>query len=736
MYKPASAPHCSECEKKAQEKSHSTCDNSDVDNLVSVIKKLQENIGRARAAISANETRTRNALIDPLLKALGWDPANPELVTTEYSLGFGYRPQRVDYALHPQGQRGQPIAFIEAKRMRQDLNDEHRDQALKYANRRKSAEYACLTNGDTWEFYKVSQETPPRLILKLSILSDPACDCAAQLLEINAALKDPQKRAQYDRRNPPGGNTRISADASSRGAGAIRTPQNGGDLRIPLSVSFEEARFGAEKEVDVYPLGICSRCSGSKRHTVKCSHCNGAGCTLCNGVGEFLIGSCPQCDSSGRERLHRKLKITIPPGTQDGTPMRLAAAGDAGIDGGSTGDLYVTFLVRPRVESEANGPRVEAEANGPRVETEANGPRVETEANGPRVETEANGPRVETEANGPRVETEANGPRVETEANGPRVETEARGLRWAIVGLIVSIIGVGGVIGVLGYANSDGPAQSSQPVPSPTPGSGQALTPPTSIPTSVPTLLPTPTATSNPIPVPVLIPTHPPIPVHTPTPPPTPIPIPTPIPTPTYTPSPTPTPTPPPTLAPTPTPTPTSTPTPGPTPVITIQIFGSDVPVSELGNALTGSGISAGKFRITGTPILWADNKISFGFEKLGPSYSIKDVLYIGEEPQEGVSIAGLKLTAVWKTAESFDDNVYEIRTRYNLVPAPTLADSWVDAPESFRFTFTVPPDLGDELRATRAPLRMIIVALAPDSDPHTFNITIPFAKSLMEFPL
>ena len=154
--------------------------------------------------------------------------------------------------------------------------------------------------------------------------------------------------------------------------------------------------------------------------------------------------------------------------------------------------------------------------------------------------------------------------------------------------------------------------------------------------------------------------------------------------------------------------------------------------MSELGNALTGSGIPTGKFRITGTPILWADNKISFGFEKVGPSYSIKDVLYIGKAPQEGISIARIKLTAVWKTAESFDDNVYDIRTRYNLIPDPILADSWVDAPESFRFTFTVPPDLG----ATRAPLRMIIVALAPDSDPHTFNITIPFAKSLMEFPL
>ena len=248
MYKPASAPHCSECEKKAQEKSHSTRDNSDVDNLVSVIESLQEHIRRDHATIGANETRTRNSLIDPLLKALGW--ADSSVITSEYLIRYGPRAADfwlADYALHAPGQRAQPIAFIEAKRMRQDLNGDHRDQALKYANRRKSAEYACLTNGDTWEFYKVSQETPPRLILKLSILSDPACDCAAQLLEINAALKDPQKRAQYDRRNPPGGNTRPSAGASSRGAlallGLLRTGVTcGSPLACPLKKQGLEQR--------------------------------------------------------------------------------------------------------------------------------------------------------------------------------------------------------------------------------------------------------------------------------------------------------------------------------------------------------------------------------------------------------------------------------------------------------------------------------------------------------------
>ncbi len=182
-YKPAAAPLCAECEKKAQEKSRSLRDNPDIDNLVGVIKSLQEHINRDHANIGADETRTRNVLINPLLEALGWDPANPELVTTEYRLRFGYRPPRADYALHPQGQQGQPIAFIEAKRMATELSSEHRDQVFNYASRRKSVKCVCLTNGDVWEFYEIFEEAPPQVVL--SIRHESAYDCAVKLLPLS-----------------------------------------------------------------------------------------------------------------------------------------------------------------------------------------------------------------------------------------------------------------------------------------------------------------------------------------------------------------------------------------------------------------------------------------------------------------------------------------------------------------------------------------------------------------------
>ena len=153
-----------------------------LDVLVSVIKTLQERIQRDHATIGSNETRTRNALIDPLFRALGWNDSS--VITSEYLIRYGSGAADyvvADYALHAPGQRAHPIAFIEAKRMREDLSDEHRNQALKYASRRNSVEYAGLTNGDRWEFYEIFEDgySP---ILNISIRDESAFDCAVQLL--------------------------------------------------------------------------------------------------------------------------------------------------------------------------------------------------------------------------------------------------------------------------------------------------------------------------------------------------------------------------------------------------------------------------------------------------------------------------------------------------------------------------------------------------------------------------
>ena len=158
-----------------------TLDNTDFGKLVGVIESLQERIKRNHARIGANETRTRNALIDPLLKALGW--ADSTVITPEYLIRYGPRAADywvADYALHAPDQPAKPIAFIEAKRMRQDLNDDHRNQAHNYTYK-DGFKYVALTNGDCWEIYEDSGEVAPRVVSKVSIRRESAYDCAVKL---------------------------------------------------------------------------------------------------------------------------------------------------------------------------------------------------------------------------------------------------------------------------------------------------------------------------------------------------------------------------------------------------------------------------------------------------------------------------------------------------------------------------------------------------------------------------
>ena len=155
---------------------------ADLGALVGVIETLQERITRDHATIGSNEARTRKELIDPLLTALGW--ADSSVVTLEYLVryGWGENDYRVaDYALHEPGRRAQPFAFIEAKRMREDLTDEHREQAFTYADIREDATHVVLTNGSRWEFYE-AREGHFRCALNISIRDESAIDCAERLL--------------------------------------------------------------------------------------------------------------------------------------------------------------------------------------------------------------------------------------------------------------------------------------------------------------------------------------------------------------------------------------------------------------------------------------------------------------------------------------------------------------------------------------------------------------------------
>ena len=147
-----------------------------LDDLVARIELMQARIRSHKAALRENETRTRMALIDPLMHALGWDVSDPGVVTPEYKVSGGW----ADYALlRPDGQ---PAATVEAKKLGDSLAS-HRMQMLNYANA-AGIDYAGLTDGDHWELYNVFK--PVRLeekrILEVSITDDPAHESALKLL--------------------------------------------------------------------------------------------------------------------------------------------------------------------------------------------------------------------------------------------------------------------------------------------------------------------------------------------------------------------------------------------------------------------------------------------------------------------------------------------------------------------------------------------------------------------------
>jgi molecular chaperone DnaJ len=216
--------------------------------------------------------------------------------------------------------------------------------------------------------------------------------------EINEAyeiLKDPQKRAAYDRFGHQafehGAGFGAGAGAASgfasfadifdeffgdfRGGGARRTGrERGSDLRYNLEVTLEEAYSGKGVEVEVPTTVTCSLCAGSgaKPGTSPktCSTCNGAGrvrasqggffhiertCPTCHGRGEVVSDPCIKCSGAGRVSETRTLSVNIPAGIEDGTRIRLAGEGEAGLRGGPPGDLYIFLSIKPHAFFQRDG---------------------------------------------------------------------------------------------------------------------------------------------------------------------------------------------------------------------------------------------------------------------------------------------------------------------------------------------------------------------------------------------
>jgi len=205
--------------------------------------------------------------------------------------------------------------------------------------------------------------------------------------EINEAysvLSDPQKRATYDRFGHAAVNGGYEGFTGFGGfddlfesffsgfgmaRGAQRGPQRGADLRYDLIISFEEAVFGCEKELRVPRLETCPRCQGSGAEPgtfpIRCPQCNGTGevrriqqsilgsfvnvttCPRCQGEGEIVTTPCAECKGRKRVTMERVISVTIPPGVDHGTQIRLAGEGEAGAHGGPAGNLYVVLSVQP-----------------------------------------------------------------------------------------------------------------------------------------------------------------------------------------------------------------------------------------------------------------------------------------------------------------------------------------------------------------------------------------------------
>ncbi len=147
-----------------------------LDDLVEVIETLKSRIDEHRSVLQGNEAQTRLSLIDPLLRALGWDTADPLLVRPEYVVGG----RRADYALL-NAQR-EVVVFLEAKNLGENLAG-HRSQVVAYASE-LGIRFPALTNGNDWEVYDNSQLVPidQRRVLNLSITGTDAAKCALQFL--------------------------------------------------------------------------------------------------------------------------------------------------------------------------------------------------------------------------------------------------------------------------------------------------------------------------------------------------------------------------------------------------------------------------------------------------------------------------------------------------------------------------------------------------------------------------
>ncbi|QQP71308.1 molecular chaperone DnaJ [Carnobacterium sp. CS13] len=212
-----------------------------------------------------------------------------------------------------------------------------------------------------------------------------------EITEAYEVLSDANKRAAYDQYGHASTDPNFGAGSGGFGGGGFggggfedifesffggggrsynpNAPRQGEDLQYRMDLEFEEAIFGKETTIQYNRESECATCHGDGAkpgtHPVTCSKCHGSGtlnverntplgrvmtrqtCDVCHGTGKEIKEKCPTCHGSGHVKDRHSVKVTVPAGVEDGNQMRLNGQGEAGVNGGPYGDLYVVFHVKP-----------------------------------------------------------------------------------------------------------------------------------------------------------------------------------------------------------------------------------------------------------------------------------------------------------------------------------------------------------------------------------------------------
>ncbi len=204
---------------------------------------------------------------------------------------------------------------------------------------------------------------------------NPDPQASERFREINEAyhiLSDEQKREEYDRILQSGDEKRYRdfmeyiqdfLESIWQGMRKAPKPKRGQDIRLKLELSLEESALGCEKEIEYDRWVDCPDCEGKgyrgQMERVTCHACGGTGrrvsgifnfprpCSVCKGRGYIIKNLCPTCGGRGRVAKRSKVRVSIPPGTDEGEVLKVSGFGHTGERGGEPGDLYLRIGIKP-----------------------------------------------------------------------------------------------------------------------------------------------------------------------------------------------------------------------------------------------------------------------------------------------------------------------------------------------------------------------------------------------------